>query len=66
MVDDDLGVRMTALEGKLDRLTESVDGLVTAWKMATFALGVAKWSAGIVASLVGVWVGLIKLRGGPT
>lgn len=44
-----------SLRKDISELKQSVDNIVTAWKAASFFLGVIKWIAGIGAGLVAIF-----------
>lgn len=51
----DEGDRIEKLEQKVDRLSDSVEGLVTAWKTAGGLVRFVKWSSGFIIGLGIIW-----------
>lgn len=46
--------KINSLRVEITELKQAVEDIVTAWKAATFFLGVVKWVAGIGAGLLAI------------
>ena len=46
--------RLTKIETQLEKLTDEVEDLVTAWKAASWLVSVVKWVGSIAVALIAI------------
>lgn len=54
--------RLDEIEYKLDKLSQDVEQLVTAWKAASFVVSFVKWMGGIATAVTALYT-LLKIKG---
>lgn len=48
--------RLVELERKIDKLSTDVEDLVTAWKAASWVVGVVKWLGGVATAVTAIYL----------
>ncbi len=55
---EQMGKDIALLSLKVDKLSGDIEGLVTAWKNANFAVAAVKWISGVIIAASAVWFAL--------
>ena len=53
--------RLLEIEAKLDKLSNDVEDLVSAWKAANWLVGFVKWAGGLATAIVAIYT-LLKMK----